>query len=203
MTVPGLTDEAPSAESNQRTRILDAALGLVSELGAAGTSMRRLAGACGLNVATIYHYFPSKADLLRALIEERRYGERMATEEPPMDPALPPRDRLATLVRWVTERTLEEDTVLRLIVGEGLRGDPTARRSATELVAALDATMATWLARGFPELTGPAPPALVARLVRQTLLAAVTEQLAAGATDVAGHAEDLAAVVFPDRPGLL
>lgn len=197
MSIPGLADQAPSAESNQRTRILDAALTLVSELGAAGTSMRRLAGACGLNVATIYHYFPSKADLLRALIEERRYGERMAAEEPPMDPARPPRDRLATLVRWVAERTLEEDAVLRLIVGEGLRGDPTARRSATELVAALDATLVVWLDRGFPELGDPPSPALVARLVRRTLLAVVTEQLATGATDVAAHADDLAALVFP------
>ena len=61
----------------------------MSELGGAGTSMRRLA-ACGLNVATIYHYFPSKADLLRALIEERRYGGGMAAEDPPADPGLAP-----------------------------------------------------------------------------------------------------------------
>lgn len=193
----GLTD-APPGESNQRSRILDAALTLVSELGAAGTSMRRLATACGLNVATIYHYFPSKADLLRALIEERRYGERMATEEPPIDPALPPRARLSTLVAWVAERTLEEDAVLRLILGEALRGDTTARRSASELVAALDATMTTWFASGFPELASTSTsPELAARLVRRTLLAVVTEHLAAGATDVSAHADDLAAVVFP------
>lgn len=195
MTTPVATAaDAP----NQRSRILDAALALVSELGAAGTSMRRLASACGLNVATIYHYFPSKADLLRALIEERRYGERMAAEEPPMDPALPPGPRLATLFAWVAERTLEEDTVLRLILGEGLRGDPTAQQSATELVGALDEVAARWLAAGFPELAGASTsPAVVARLVRDTLLAVVTERLATGSTDVAAHADDLAAVVFP------
>lgn len=189
--------DPPSSETGQRSRILDSALTLVSELGAAGTSMRRLAAACGLNVATIYHYFPSKADLLRALIEERRYGERMATEEPPIDPALPPRDRLATLVRWVAERTVEEDAVLRLILGEGLRGDATARRSASELVVALDATLAAWLTAGFPELTGTSTsPELAARLVRRTLLAVVTEHLATGSSDLGGHADDLAAVVF-------
>jgi AcrR family transcriptional regulator len=184
--------------TEQRSRILDAALKLVSELGAAGTSMRRLASACGLNVATIYHYFPSKADLLKALIEERRYGERMATEEPPIDPALPPRARLAGLVAWVAERTLEEDVVLRLILGEGLRGDTTARLSAVELVAALDSTAAAWLSAGFPELaTTSVSPELAGRLVRRTLLAVVTEQLATGRTDVKGHADDLAAAVFP------
>jgi AcrR family transcriptional regulator len=192
-----LTD-APPSEPNQRSRILDAALALVSELGAAGTSMRRLASACGLNVATIYHYFPSKADLLRALIEERRYGERMATEDPPMDQALPPRERLATLVAWLAERTLEEDAVLRLILGEGLRGDPTARQSATDLVAALDATAASWLAAGFPELAGGAvSPELSGRLVRTTLLAVVTETLATGQSDIEAHAEDLATALFP------
>jgi AcrR family transcriptional regulator len=182
LSTPVVTDaDAP----NQRSRILDAALGLVSELGAAGTSMRRLASACGLNVATIYHYFPSKADLLRALIEERRYGERMASDEPPMDPALAPRARLAALVAWVAERTLEEEaTVLRLIVGEGLRGDPTAQMSATELVGALDEVAARWVA------------AVVGRLVRVTLLAIVTEQLATGSTDIPARADDLAAVVF-------
>ena len=51
-----------------RARILDAALSLMSEHGVAGTSMRMLAGECGLNVATLYHHFPSKADLLRAVL---------------------------------------------------------------------------------------------------------------------------------------
>ena len=53
---------ARSDAPDPRTRILDAALALMSEQGSAGASMRQLAAACGLNVATIYHYFPSKAD---------------------------------------------------------------------------------------------------------------------------------------------
>jgi AcrR family transcriptional regulator len=61
---------------DQRGRILDAALRLMAEQGSAGASMRQLAAACHLNVATLYHYFPSKADLLRSVVEERRYGER-------------------------------------------------------------------------------------------------------------------------------
>ncbi len=51
--------------------------------------MRQLATACGLNVATIYHYFPSKADLLRSVMAERRYGERLGTEGPGLDPRGP------------------------------------------------------------------------------------------------------------------
>lgn len=184
-------------EPRQRARILDAALALVSELGAAGTSMRRLASACGLNVATIYHYFPSKADLLRALIEERRYGERMAAEDPPIDATAPPGERLAGFFTWVAARTLEEETVLRLLVGEGLHGNETARTSARALLAALDDTMAGWLAAGFPELaTTATSPAVAARLVRRALLAVVTEHLATGGADVRGAATDLAAALF-------
>ena len=176
-----------------RGRILDAALALVSELGAAGTSMRRLAAACGLNVATIYHYFPSKADLLRALIEERRYGERMATEDPPADPDLPPAERLEAFFAWLAARTLEEDTILRLLVGEGLHGNETARQSARALVDATDAAVAAWLAAGFPELA--LPPPVASRLVRGALLALVTEHLATGAGDQDAYGRALAAAL--------
>jgi AcrR family transcriptional regulator len=186
---------AGPAPPGQRARILDAALTLVSERGSAGTSMRRLAAACGLNVATIYHYFPSKAALLAALIAERRYGERMALEDPPIDPALAAPERFAAFFRWIAGQTLAEETVLRLLLGEGLRGDATARASARDLLAALDGTVAGWLGDGFPELA-PTPPEVAARLVRRALLAVVTEALATGASDVDVAAADLAAALL-------
>jgi AcrR family transcriptional regulator len=189
----------PPDERLQRARILDAALTLVSELGAAGTSMRRLASTCGLNVATIYHYFPSKADLLQALIEERRYGERMAADSPPCDPSMGARARFAAFFGWVVARTLEEETVLRLLLGEGMHGNATARRSARDLLAALDLTLAGWLASGFPELPAGTPAPLAARLVRRALLSLVAEHVATGQADVASYADDLATALF-DAP---
>lgn len=198
MTPVGVAGVPPD-ERLQRARILDAALALVSELGAAGTSMRRLASTCGLNVATIYHYFPSKADLLQALIEERRYGERMAADSPPCDPSLGPHDRFAAFFGWVVARTLEEETVLRLLLGEGMHGNATARRSARDLLAALDLTLADWLASGFPELPARTPAPLAARLVRRALLSLVTEHVVTGRADVASYADDLATALF-DAP---
>jgi AcrR family transcriptional regulator len=184
----------------QRARILDAALALVSERGAAATSMRTLASACGLNVATIYHYFPSKADLLRALIEERRYGERMATDAPPLAADRSPHERFAGFFDWVVTRTLEEDAVLRLLIGEGLHGNEAARGSARDLLAALDLTLAGWLEAGFPELAPAVPPPVAARLVRRALLALVTEQLVTGTSDAGSSADDLASALFGDPP---
>jgi AcrR family transcriptional regulator len=191
------TTEAAPTPAGARARILDCALGLMSERGAAGTSMRRLAGACGLNVATIYHYFPSKADLLRAVIEERRYGERMAAEGPPIDPTLPPDERLGELLGWLWDGALNEQSVLRLIIGEGLRGDAGAQGSARNLVAALDGGLAGWMADGFPELGARGIDAAVAgRLVRRHLLALVAEYLAAGTVDTTTAAAELATALF-------
>jgi AcrR family transcriptional regulator len=185
------------AEAGQRSRILDAALGLMSERGSTGTSMRRVAGSCGLNVATIYHYFPSKADLLRAVIEERRYGERMAMEEPPIDPSLRPRERLTALLEWVWAQTQTEHTVLRLVLGEGVRGDRTAQQSARELITALDLGMATWMSSGFPELAERGiEPVTAGRLIRRQLLALEAEHLATGAADGTAAASELATALF-------
>ena len=66
----------------QRDRILDATLGLMARGGAHGTSMRAVAAACGLNVATLYHYFPSKHDLLQAAIAHRRAADLPASPFP-------------------------------------------------------------------------------------------------------------------------
>jgi TetR/AcrR family transcriptional regulator, cholesterol catabolism regulator len=53
-----------------RKRILNAAAGLFSRRGYGGTSMRDISQACDLKVAAIYHYFPSKEDLLLSVESE-------------------------------------------------------------------------------------------------------------------------------------
>jgi len=58
-TPPRVPAERPEG-SNQRQRILSTALSLMATQGVDGTSMRNLAAATGLNVASLYHYFPSK-----------------------------------------------------------------------------------------------------------------------------------------------
>ena len=87
------TTAAPRA--NQRERILDVALQLMSERGSSAMSMRQLAQACGVQVAAIYHYFPSKDELLRSVVEERRYSSRLV--EMPLDLELTDQTCLAHL----------------------------------------------------------------------------------------------------------
>ncbi|MEX2294643.1 MAG: TetR/AcrR family transcriptional regulator [Acidimicrobiales bacterium] len=192
-----LAGAAPGV-SDPRTRILDAALALMSDQGFAGTSMRQLAGACELNVATLYHYFPSKADLLQSVIEERRYGERLATDVPVLNPSTSPRDRLAGLLEWLWTNALDEEAVWRLLIGESVRGEEAAAESATEVVNALALALEGWLTDGFPELSGDR--GALARVIRGQVFALVVEHLALGAVTPAvarQRARELAAVVFP------
>lgn len=184
--------------SDQRSRILDAALHLMSTQGSSAASMRQLAAACNLNVATLYHYFPSKADLLRSVIAERRYGERLAAEAPPVDPAAPPRERLAALLEWFWDHALQEEAVWRLLVGEGIRGEEAAVATTQEVVDALTAALEGWLQNDFPELAGD--PVAVARVVRGQVFSQVVEHLAIRPVTLATareRARELAAVVFP------
>jgi len=183
---------------DQRGRILDAALHLMAEQGSAGASMRQLANACELNVATLYHYFPSKADLLESVVRERRYGERLAQDAPPIDPTVAPRLRLVALLDWLWGNALQEQLVWRLVVGEAVRGEVAATRAAAEVVDLLGATLEDWLSSGFPELDGE--PAALARVVRGQMFALVVEHLALGeVTPEVAHqrAEELAALLLP------
>ena len=55
---------------NRRSQLLQTALGLFSEKGVGGASMRELAQRAGVSVAATYHHFESKRALLRAVFEE-------------------------------------------------------------------------------------------------------------------------------------
>lgn len=187
----------PVAPPDQRTRILDTALALMSERGAADTSMRRLAAACDLNVATLYHYFPSKADLLASVIAERRYFELLAEGVPEVDPGLPVADRLRALLIWLADSAAAEEALIRLIVGESLRHEAEAVDTVIELLAAMDAALSRWLEVGFSELGADVDE--LARSIRAQLIGLLVQELAAPSVDrSAAHqrwADDLVAIV--------
>ena len=183
-----------------RQRILDAALSLMSEHGVAGTSMRMLAGAADLNVATLYHYFPSKDDLLHAVLAERGYLQRLRTESPPgsvVGRGRAPATRLEKLVQWLWWASCQEEEVWRLLVGESLRGDASARAEAMALVDGVDVAVAVWVADVVPELAGRSEQ--VGRLVRALLFSLIVEHLALGPDDdrATARIRDLVEVVLP------
>jgi AcrR family transcriptional regulator len=189
--------------ADSRRRILDAALELMSEHGVTGTSMRRLAGACDLNVATLYHYFPSKSHLLGAVVAEQGYLGRMRTDAPPpeLGRGRQPRPRLAALVTWLWDASLQEEAVWRLLIGESLRGDATARAEAMALVDAIDIAVAGWVADVVPEVADRA--ARVARLIRAAIFSLIVEHLALGPDEGRARARirDLVDAIAIDERG--
>jgi AcrR family transcriptional regulator len=69
-----------------RTQILDAALKLFSHKGYGATSVRDIAEEAGLSKGNVYHHFPDKETIFRALID--RYFEAMSQPEFPFNRAL-------------------------------------------------------------------------------------------------------------------
>jgi AcrR family transcriptional regulator len=61
----------PSANADTRSRILDTAERLFTELGFEGTSMRQITGAAGVNLAAANYHFGSKEALLQAVFKRR------------------------------------------------------------------------------------------------------------------------------------
>lgn len=59
---------AGSTAEGTRQRILDAATKLFEQRGFAGTSIRELAVLCGMTKAALYYHFPSKEEVLQALV---------------------------------------------------------------------------------------------------------------------------------------
>ena len=140
--------------ANQREHILDEALKLMSAQGSAGMSMRQLALACGVQVAAIYHYFPSKDALLRSVFEERRYDSRLADEENLLDID---RDgtveqRLRSVFAMFWNGALDEEPVLRLLLGEALRNQPVALPTGTALLEVFRSGVRLLLEEFVPEL---------------------------------------------------
>jgi AcrR family transcriptional regulator len=109
------TRQAAQAERTAFTgkKILDAAEVVFARRGLAGTRVREIAEAAGVNGATLYNYYPSKDALYEAVLERgmRPLSERLATF------AAGPRERESArqVVRAVMRHLAERPHLSRLI----------------------------------------------------------------------------------------
>ncbi len=172
---------SPGDLSGQRERILSAALRLMSEHGVHAMSMRRLAEECGLNVATIYHYFPSKAGLLTQVIEQRSYERRLLAEVPSVDHGGDRRARLTQMLCWIWEQMNDQTDMWRLLLGESLRGDGEAIAKAAALSATFEDSLVRWLTELVPDLD--IDPVTAARVLRGSVYGFFVEVLPLDAED--------------------
>jgi len=201
-----------SGGAAQRQHILDTALSLMAQRGVDGTSMRDLATAAGLNVASIYHYFPSKRDLLVSVLAERGLIDGLsASVPPPYDDtvtAVPadanPAGILTGLMDDMLQSMLEVEDFVRLMLGEVMRGDDTAHTVGNELLDTTQESLERWLADTQPDLCRRAGAAATARVLRAVLIGTFFEHVA-GVLDDKGdpsaaflrRAEETTAVLDP------
>jgi AcrR family transcriptional regulator len=85
---PGKRRPRTQEERSERSRrqILDAALKLFSHRGYGATSVQEIAEAAGLSKGNLYHHFPDKETVFRALLD--RYFQAMSQAEFPFNQAL-------------------------------------------------------------------------------------------------------------------
>jgi TetR/AcrR family transcriptional regulator, cholesterol catabolism regulator len=174
--------------STTRSRILQIALTLMSQRGVDGTSMRDLASAAGLNVASLYHYFPSKRDLLESVLVEHGFFPIQARTEARADRTA--NSPLEVLLSEILMSMFEVEDFIRLMIGEAIRAESTARSVGFDLFATFQNSIEEWIGRNRPDLAERVGPSAVGRLL-SAMIVGVFVEYAAGVLD----GEDLPALV--------
>ncbi len=154
------------ASRANREEILAAATRLFSAAGYSGVSMRDIAGACQLNVGSLYHHFSDKQELHAAAVQQAFAGraQQLLTV---LESDSPPQVRLMELIDVLCRLLAEDQTFLRLVQRELLDGDSDRLRYlAQEVFGDLTAKLNQLCARLNPQLD----PALLGNTIIGTIL---------------------------------
>ena len=103
---PRARREPDATSPARREEVLDAGLSLISELGVAGASLRKLAARLGMSQPSLYHYFESKDALVQQIIEHcasRMLEAALHVEFPKGIDDIPRFARDAALSLWATD----------------------------------------------------------------------------------------------------
>jgi AcrR family transcriptional regulator len=176
--------------SATRRRILQIALTLMSQRGVDGTSMRDLAGAAGLNVASLYHYFPSKRDLLESVLVEHGFLPVAVIRPESLDANLAD-SPLALLLSEILLSMFEVEDFVRLMVGEAIRDEPTARSVGLDLFTTFQTSIEEWVRKHRPDLDEASGAPEVSRML-SAMVVGIFVQHAAGV--LGDGSEDLRAL---------
>lgn len=108
-----------------RQRILEVALPLFAERGYAGTSIRTVATAAGVNVATLAYHFQDKDGLYLTVCQ--RLHEDLAQAFPPVPIGNDPRETIHNVVQqawqFMTDHRLHVQLLMRNVLDEGKHRD--------------------------------------------------------------------------------
>jgi len=140
---------------DKRRAILDRSAALFAEHGYDRASMNRIAEACGVSKANLYHYYEDKDALLFDVIHFHLAG-LIEVVEAADDPAAPPRMRLQRLVAALLEAYRDADAQHNVQINS-LRLLPDARQAELKAMEReLVAVFAAAVAGLAPQLAGTA-----------------------------------------------
>lgn len=135
---------------DRRKDILEAALRVYSEKGYAAATNADIAREAGVTPAALYYYYPSKADLFKAAISDRRSmieGSFDQIADQVLD--LPPDQVLPLVVQAATALLSDERTlaIVRIVLSEGSRSPEVLEAYRTHVVAKLMPHVVQYLKR--------------------------------------------------------
>lgn len=179
-----------------REKLLEAALEVFAERGSDGGSMREIARRSGVNVATTYHHFGSKRELLLAIFREM-FVDVVAYDSAWGPTPADPKEALEALLVLSWAYLSNGADVLRLAIAEGVKGDPDVIAVFQEWQQRGDAALEVQMLRG--GLATPQNAKVRAWTVRQVIWGVFTAALIGGPMDIEtfrSHARDAADQLF-------
>lgn len=188
---PVIKRTASSAPPTVRERLLAAAMDLVKTEGMQGLSQARVATAAGLRQSHLTYYFPTRKDLMQALVQAIHAGMRDAIQ-----PAKPARGKPAPSVNKLREifvQRIREPILARMMLALILAAeeDPSLRR----WLIRFDDELLDGLRDAFAEL-GLRPSSDELALLHASLVGAAILSVQRGSRAASDHAAQLARLAF-------
>ncbi|MEI9987505.1 MAG: TetR/AcrR family transcriptional regulator [Aliidongia sp.] len=151
LTVGRTGREVRSMSENAREAILEAARRTAQAHGYGGLNFRDIGAEVGIKAASIYHHFPSKADLGAAVA--KRYWENAAEALEALSTAIGDPTKALQAYPGLFRRSLEEDNRMCLCSFMAAEYDDLPDPVKTEVQAFADVNVA-WLARMLAAASG-------------------------------------------------
>ena len=106
----------------KRQEILAECLFRFAEKGYAAISMRQIASSLGVTTGSLYHYFPSKRDILNAILTHYR-DQHLTDVRPILMVISHPQKRLSALCHFIDERLDSMSALLMVAIDASRIGD--------------------------------------------------------------------------------
>ena len=143
---------------DRRSQILAAALEVVAEHGFHGTPTRELARRAGVSEALVFRHFPTKEDLIRAILADVGFEERIQFMESHLV-HMPPRQALQSIAEHLLTNLSERPDLFRVVFFGILETPHLAREFYQKFLSRLLALETRLFERAFAERPADGLPA--------------------------------------------